>query len=177
MAFVTSPTKRDNRGWAFINCNDDDFWSTWLPHSSFSRVMFFFTPTRLGLREYPYKVVQGTSHRRSRGSPFSERVVKYWNRLPASIVTAPSVKIFKKKLERVWTGVFQRLLHWLNTRLPNALTPLPSPAHHPFTVHIHICYPNLCLFVFFRPVVALFLPFKIIIIIKTNVRLVFSFVG
>ncbi len=42
---------------------------------------------------------------------FSVRVVKYWNKLPASIVTAPSVNIFKKRLEKVWTGVFPHLPH------------------------------------------------------------------
>ncbi len=30
-------------------------------------------------------------------------VEKYCNRLPASVVTAPSVNIFKKVLEKVWT--------------------------------------------------------------------------
>ncbi len=32
---------------------------------------------------------------------FSVRVVLYWNKLPASVVTAPSVNIFKKRLEKV----------------------------------------------------------------------------
>ncbi len=33
------------------------------------------------------------------------RVVKYWNRLPSSVATAPSVIVFKKRLEKVWTEV------------------------------------------------------------------------
>ncbi len=40
------------------------------------------------------------------GSAFSVKFVKYWNKLPASVVTAPSVNVFKKRLEKVWTEVF-----------------------------------------------------------------------
>ncbi len=71
--------------------------------------LFFLPPARHGLRGHPYKVLQGASHRRKRGSAFSVRVVKYWNKLPASVVTAPSVNVFKKRLEKVWTEVFPHL--------------------------------------------------------------------
>ncbi len=70
--------------------------------------MFFLPPTRRDLRGHPYKVLQGTSHR-LRGSAFSVGVVKYWSMVPASVVTAPSVNVFKKKLEKVWTEVFPYL--------------------------------------------------------------------
>ncbi len=75
---------------------------------------------------FPYKVLQGASHRRRRGSAFSVRVVKYWNKLPVSVVTVPSVTIFKKRLEKVWTEVFPHLPHWLNTHLPISLLPIPT---------------------------------------------------
>ncbi len=39
---------------------------------------------------------------RRRGQTFSVRVVKYWNKLVAFVVTAPSVNIFKNRLEKVW---------------------------------------------------------------------------
>ncbi len=39
-------------------------------------------------------------HCRKRRSAFSVRIVKYWNRLPASVVTAPSENIYKKRLEK-----------------------------------------------------------------------------
>ncbi len=60
---------------------------------------------------WPYIVLQGWGHRRRRGSAFSVRVVKYWNKVPDSIVTAPSVNVFMKKLKKVWTEVFSHLQH------------------------------------------------------------------
>ncbi len=60
---------------------------------------------------YKSKVLQDASHRRRRGSAFSVRVVKYWNKLSASVVTAPSINVFKKRLKKVWTEVFPHLPH------------------------------------------------------------------
>ncbi len=73
--------------------------------------LFFLPPTRRGLRGHPYKVFQDKSHLRRRGSAFSLRVEKYWIKLLASAITAPSVKILKKRLEKVWTEVFPHLPH------------------------------------------------------------------
>ncbi len=83
-------------------------------------------PARRGLREHPFKVPQGASHRQRRGSVFSVRVVKYWNKLPDSVVTAPSVNVFKKRLEEVWTEVFPHFPHSLKTHPPFILPP-PKP--------------------------------------------------
>ncbi len=47
---------------------------------------------------YPEKVLQGCSQHLQRKSSFSTRVVKYWNRLPTPIVTAPFVNSFKRRL-------------------------------------------------------------------------------
>ncbi len=64
-----------------------------------------------------------------RGSPFLVRVVKCWNTLPASVVTAPSVNVFKKRLEKVFfIEVFLYFRHWLNTHLP---IPLSHPTCTP----------------------------------------------
>ncbi len=52
------------------------------------------------------KVLQGASHRWRWESAFSVRVVKYWNKLPASVVTAPYDNVFKKRLAKVWTEVY-----------------------------------------------------------------------
>ncbi len=68
--------------------------------------LFFLPPSRRGLRGHPYKELQGTSHHLNGGLAYSVRVVKYCNQLPASVVTAPSANIFKKKLEKVWTEDF-----------------------------------------------------------------------
>ncbi len=57
---------------------------------------FFLHPPRAGLRGHIYRLLQGPSRLRRKSSAFSVRVVKYWNRLPAHLVLAPSVSIFKK---------------------------------------------------------------------------------
>ncbi len=80
-------------------------------HLDIDTNLFFLPAARRGLGGHPYKVLQGASHRRSRESAFSVRVVKYWNKLPASVVTAPSVNVFEKGLEKLWTDVFPHLPH------------------------------------------------------------------
>ncbi len=119
--FVTGirhlPYEKGLQRWTFIPRSGDDFGLTWLPPSRSSRVFwilirtcFFLPPAQRGLRGHPYKVLQGVSHRRKRGSEFSVR-----NKLPVSVVTAPFVNVFKERLEKVWTEVFPRLPHWLST--------------------------------------------------------------
>ncbi len=122
-----------------------------LPHSSYSRVSwnvdpnsFFLPPTRRGLRKHPYKVLQGTSHRRRRGSAYSVRVVKYWNKPPASVVKAPSVNIFKKRLEKMWTEVFPLSTPLTEISSPQFPSPPPRTARHPLAVHICICCLSPC---------------------------------
>ncbi len=82
------------------------------------------------------------------------RVVKYWNKLPASVVTATSIEIFKKRLKKVWTEVF---LHCLKYHLPN-----PSPSNCTSFInspHLYMLPKSLfCLCGLFRAVVAYFLP-------------------
>ncbi len=68
--------------------------------------LLFLPPARHGLRGHPFKVLQDASHRQRRASASSVRVVKCWNKLPASVVTAPSVNVFKRRLKEVWTEVF-----------------------------------------------------------------------
>ncbi len=50
-----------------------------------------------------------------------------WN--PANVVTAPSVNVFKKRLEKVWTEVFPYLPHLLSNHLLISNNPLPSHLH------------------------------------------------
>ncbi len=117
--------------------------------------LFFLPPARRGLRGHPFKVLHGASHRRRRGLAFSVRVVKYWNKLPASVVTAPSVNVFKKRLEKVYKEVFPHPPHRLNTH------PSPSPTCTPPINSYHLyMLPNFLLYMcgFFRPVVGFLLP-------------------
>ncbi len=102
-------------------------------------------PARRDLRGHPYKVLQGASHRRIRGSLFSVWVVKYWNKRPASVVTAPSVKVFQKRLEKVWTS---------------PPFPSPLPCIPPINSYHLYMLPNSLLYIcgFFSPVVSYFLP-------------------
>ncbi len=92
----------------------DRIHSSWVNRSILPRSeLVFLSPARRGPRVHPFKVLQGASHRRRRGSAFSVRVVKYWNKFPASVVTAPSINVFKKRLEKVWIEVFPHPPHWL----------------------------------------------------------------
>ncbi len=68
--------------------------------------LIFMPFTRRGLRGHLYEVLQCTSHHQRRVSAFSVRVVKYLIKLPASVVTAPSVPIFKTGLKNVGTKDF-----------------------------------------------------------------------
>ncbi len=56
----------------------------------------------------------------------NRRVVKYWNKLPASVITAPSANVFKKRLEEVWTEVFPHLYPLTE----HSLTPFHLPPSH-----------------------------------------------
>ncbi len=66
-------------------------------------------PTRRSLRRSPHHVPQGKNHRWRSGSAFSVNVMEYWNKLPASVGKGPSVNIFEKRSDQVWTIVFQHL--------------------------------------------------------------------
>ncbi len=114
--------------------------------------LFFLPPARRGLRGHPFKVLQGVSHRRRRWSAFSVRVVKYWNKLPASVVTAPSINVFKKRLEKVWTEVLP-LLPQLTENSSNP--PFPSPPPLPTCIppinsyHLYMLPNFLALYIWF----------------------------
>ncbi len=110
--------------------------------------LFFLPPARRGLTWHPFKALHGVSHRRRRRSAFSVRVVKYWNKLPASVVTAPSVTVLKKRLGKVWTEIFSHLLHWRNTH-PTPLSPAPPlPTCKPPKNNFHLyMLPNSLLYI------------------------------
>ncbi len=94
--------------------------------------LFFLPPTRRGPRGHPYEAPQGANHRRGRGLAFSVGVVKYWNKLPTSVVTTSSVNNFKKRLEKVATEVFPKSPPIERTLISHLPTPPPS---HLLTTH------------------------------------------
>ncbi len=89
--------------------------------SDLDTTSFFIPPVRPALRGHPFKVLQVPCRQLRRKSSFSTRVVKYWNRLPTPIVTAPSVNSFKRQFDSAWEEVFAEV-----PLIPLRLN-LPSP--------------------------------------------------
>ncbi len=80
---------------------------------------------------------------------FSVGVAKYRNKLSVFVVTAPSVNIFKKRLEKVWTEVFPHLPHWLKSHHPYSLKKCTPFINRP---HLYMLPKTLfCVCGFFRP--------------------------
>jgi len=67
----------------------------------------FFQQARdcYGLRGHSLKLFVNRSRLNCRKFFFSQRSVGEWNRLPQEIVGAPSVNVFKKRLDHFWTDV------------------------------------------------------------------------
>ncbi len=134
---------------------------TWLPPSRCSRAIWILIQTRRGLSGHTFKVLQGARHRRGRGSAFSVRVAKYWNKLPSSVVTAASADFFQETVgESLDRSLFPSppvTEHSVPSPFPISLPPFP-PAHHQLTVIISICYPTPCFIyvVYSGPLVAYF---------------------
>ncbi len=101
----------------------------------------------------PYKALQGPSHRRRRGSAFSVRVVKYWNKLPASVVTIPSRKRRRKFGQKSFP------ISPIDCTPPHLPTP-PLPTCTPPTNSNHLyMLPNSLLYMWFLQArCGLFLP-------------------
>lgn len=67
----------------------------------------FFRPARdhYGLRGHSLKLHVIRSRLNCRKYFFSQRSVGEWNRLPQEVVDAPSVNVFKIRLDKIWTDV------------------------------------------------------------------------
>ncbi len=66
----------------------------------------FAHPTRKGLCSNAYKFHQQRCCTRRRQFAFTIRVVPFWNKLPAEIVNASSVKSLKTLLDDHWQSLF-----------------------------------------------------------------------
>ncbi len=65
---------------------------------------FFLCPPRAGLRGHTCRLLKGPSRLRRRSGPFSVRIVKFWNTLPAnmtkgrrSFLFAPYLFVFRRR--------------------------------------------------------------------------------
>ncbi len=76
-------------------------------------------------------------------------VVKYRNGPPASVVTAPTVNVFKKRLQKVWKKAFPiSPIDWtLISSIP--YSPVPS-AHLIYSYHLYILPNSLFLPTFYH---------------------------
>ncbi len=72
----------------------------------FTKASTFANPTRKGLRGHAYKFHQQRCCTRRRQFAFTIRVVPFWNKLPAEMVNASSVKFFKTLLDAHWQSLF-----------------------------------------------------------------------
>ncbi len=66
----------------------------------------FAHPTRKGLRGHAYKFHQPRCCTRCRQFAFTIRAAPFWNKLPAEIVTAPSMKSIKTLMDAHWQSLF-----------------------------------------------------------------------
>ena len=68
-------------------------------------------------RGHEFKLEKRFCRTATRQNFFSFRVVESWNRLPPSVVSAPSLNAFKARLDRAWTD------HMYKTDLTLPLSP------------------------------------------------------
>ena len=66
----------------------------------------FRPATTAGLRGHSLKLFKESIRRDARKAAFSQRVVNNWNKLPADVVLASSVGVFKNRLDATWSALF-----------------------------------------------------------------------
>ncbi len=86
----------------------------------FPMVPTFAHPTRKGLCGHAYKFHQQRYCTRRRQFAFTIRAVPFWNKLPAEVFNASSVKSFKTLLDTHWQSLFPEV---------------PTYSHNPFPQH------------------------------------------
>ncbi len=142
MARPSFPAAATNSGWPYYHIHNI--------HGVWIRTCFFLPPTRCGHRGHSYKLLQDKSHRRRRGSVF----LAFYFRLNVSLC------LYIR--EKVGTGLHRgsSITSPYNHVLPEHSSPqLPTRTstvniYHFFTLSNYLY----CLYGFFRPIVAYFLP-------------------
>ena len=66
---------------------------------------FFTLSTTVTTRGHPFKLFKHRSRLLVRHNYFTNRAVNLWNSLPGSVVTAPTVAIFKRQLDDFWKNI------------------------------------------------------------------------
>ena len=79
-----------------MNDDDDDD-----DASEYANYSFFEFSTHRGTRRHPFKSFYPDPRVSVRAHSFPIRVIMLWNRLPASIVLAENIHLFKKLLRQV----------------------------------------------------------------------------
>ena len=65
---------------------------------------FFAIDTQTRTRGHPWKICKPNAVSRARRNFFAVRVINDWNSLPVSVVSAPSLNIFKSRLDAHWAA-------------------------------------------------------------------------
>jgi len=71
----------------------------WIDYKKF----FELTDATSWLRGHSLKLYKPRCHTRLRQNFFSVRVINEWNKLPQSVIDAPSVNAFKNRLDKYWS--------------------------------------------------------------------------
>ena len=63
---------------------------------------FQLADTGYNLRGHSFKLAIARSHTEVRRHFFSQRVIRNWNNLPQKVIDAPTVNVFKNRLDKHW---------------------------------------------------------------------------
>ena len=68
-------------------------------------VQKFFKPVFSNTRGHSRKFFKEHASKRQRANFFSRRIINEWNGLPPEVVDAPSIDLFKRRLDEHWNEI------------------------------------------------------------------------